>query len=51
MKIKYFENNKQYGIDYDWTLIAKEYNKLGIPNNVYNPVKAHNLSCGKCGLD
>ena len=51
MKIKYFENNKQYGIDYDWTLIAKEYNKLGIPNNVYNPVKAHNLSCGKWIVD
>lgn len=51
MKIKYFENNKQYGIDYDWDLIFKEFKKLNIPDNVYNPVKAHNLSCGKWVVD
>lgn len=36
--IKYIEDNKQLGIQYDFKAIKKEFKKLGIPNDVYNPL-------------
>lgn len=48
---KYYENNKQYGIIYDWDLIIKEYEKLKVPKNVYNPTKVHDLISGKWIID
>ena len=41
MKVKYINNREKLGIDYDWTLIRKEYNKLGVPSDYYDiPWKA-----------
>lgn len=41
MKIKYINNKEVLGIDYDWNLIRKEYNKLGVPSDYYDiPWKA-----------
>lgn len=41
MKIKYINNKESLGIDYDWNLIRKEYNKLGVPSDYYDiPWKA-----------
>ena len=34
---KYINNDPQLGINYDWTKIRKEFRKLGIPADVYNP--------------
>lgn len=39
MQIKYINDNKNNGIEYDWRLILGEYKKLGCPNDVYNPSK------------
>ena len=49
--IKYFDNDIQHGINYDWTLIKKEFDKLGIPDNVVNPFLTHKLECGKWVVD
>lgn len=38
MKIEYHENDKKKGIKYDFSLIRKEFKKLKIPNDVYNPL-------------
>lgn len=38
MKIEYHENDKKKGINYDFSLIRKEFKKLKIPNDVYNPL-------------
>lgn len=46
-KKKYINNNPRYGIDYDWKLIHKEFNKLGIPAEVFNPYKFHEICGGK----
>lgn len=35
--MKYIENNEAFGIEYDWRLIEKEYNKLGVPELFYRP--------------
>lgn len=37
MSVKYINNKQELGIDYDWNLIKKEFNKLNIPSWVYNP--------------
>lgn len=36
-KIKYINNNKLLGIEYDWKLIRKEFKKLKTPKELYNP--------------
>ncbi len=51
MKIKYINNNPKYGIDYDWKLIQKEFNKLQIPDDVFNPYKFHKIEGGKYIFD
>lgn len=38
MKIEYHDNDKKKGIKYDFSLIRKEFKKLKIPNDVYNPL-------------
>lgn len=38
MKQKYIENNEQLGLLYNWKKIKDEFNKLNIPDDVYNPV-------------
>lgn len=39
-KIKYINDDKQYGIVYDWHLIFKAYRALKCPKDVYNPTTA-----------
>ena len=51
MKIKYYKDNPEYGIVYDWKLIKKEFNKLNIPETVYNPYKFHDVHSGKYIMD
>lgn len=48
---KYWDNDKQHGILYDWALVKKEFDKLGIPDNVYNPFKTHKIESGKWIVD
>ena len=38
MKIEYHENDKKKGIKYDFSLIRKEFKKLKITKDVYNPL-------------
>lgn len=38
--IKYILDNPEYGIQYDFKKIRKEFNKLGIPPDVYDPTTA-----------
>lgn len=35
--IKWIDNDKEKGIQYDWSKILKEYKKLKCPKDVYNP--------------
>lgn len=35
--MKYIDNDMNKGIEYDWNLIMKEYEKLGCPPYVYSP--------------
>lgn len=51
MKIKYIDDDKQHGIEYDWGFIAKELKKLKCPENVYNPFKVHNVKSGRWFVD
>lgn len=37
--IKFIKNQEKFGIDIDWDLVFKEYKKLNIPNEYYNPTK------------
>lgn len=37
MEIKYINNDPQLGINYNWKAIRKEFKKLKIPDDVYNP--------------
>lgn len=37
-KIPYINDDPILGIDYDWVYIFKEFEKLGVPDNVYSPV-------------
>ena len=46
MKIKYFENNQQYGIDYDWNLIVKCARKT--PCQTGGATARHPLHSGRC---
>lgn len=46
-KIKYINDDPTLGIDYDWKLIKKEFNKLGIPDGVFNPYNYHQIFGGK----
>lgn len=36
-KLKFIDNDPEKGLEYDWQLIRKEFNKLKIPKDVYNP--------------
>lgn len=38
-KIKYINNDKKRGIQYNYNLIRKTYNRLGIPDHYFNPTK------------
>lgn len=38
MKIEYHDNDKKKGIKYDFSLIRKEFKRLKIPKDVYNPL-------------
>lgn len=51
MKIKYIDDDMRYGIDYDWDLIKKEFKKLNIPKEVYNPYNFHEVVGGKYIFD
>jgi len=42
---KYINNDKLYGLDYDWKAIRKEYKKLKCPAGVYNPCKVPIENC------
>ena len=35
--IKYYDDNPNHGIIYNWDFLKKEYKKLKCPKNVYNP--------------
>lgn len=37
MKIKYYDNRPEHGVMYDWDMIQKEYDKLGVPKEYYYP--------------
>ena len=50
-KIKYINDDKTLGIDYDWKLIKKEFNKLGVPEGVFNPYNYHQIVGGKYIID
>ena len=50
-KIKYINDDPTLGIDYDWKLIKKEFNKLGIPDGVFNPYNYHTIVGGKYIMD
>ena len=38
--MKYISDNPEYGIQYDWKKIRKEFAKLEIPQDVYDPTTA-----------
>ena len=38
--MKYILNKEEYGIEYDWKKIRKEYRKLDCPDDVYDPTVA-----------
>lgn len=48
MKIKYIDNDPKKGILYDWKFIRKEYRKLNIPKEYYNPLKVQWENAGYC---
>lgn len=37
--MKYYDNNPQKGLIYDWDLIKSDFKKLNVPKNVYNVLK------------
>lgn len=39
MKIKYIDDDINNGIKYDYKLIKKEFNKLGVPKEYHTPIK------------
>ena len=51
MTHQYYDNNPRYGIMYDWNLIKKEFKKLQIPKDVYNPYHFHDVVSGKYIID
>ena len=38
--MKYINDNPEFGIQYDWKKIRKEFDKLQIPADVYDPTTA-----------
>ena len=50
-KIRYYDNDPQHGIIYDWDLIEKEYNKLSRPKGAYNPFDVHTICSGRWIVD
>lgn len=48
---KYWDDDMQHGIQYDWDLIIKEFDKLEVPKNVYNPTRVHEIYSGKWIFD
>ena len=36
-ELKFIEGNEQFGVEYDWSFIRKEFKKLKTPKNVFNP--------------
>lgn len=48
---KYWDDDIQHGIEYDWDLVLKEFEKLNIPKNVFNPTKIHDIFSGKWIFD
>lgn len=45
-EIEFIDGNKNLGIKIDWSKVRKEFRKLGIPKNTYNPLKADLNKCG-----
>lgn len=39
-QIKYYDNKEERGVIYDWNFIFKEYRKLKVPKDLYNPTTA-----------
>lgn len=48
MKIKYIDNDIKKGILYDWKFLKKEYKKLGVPKEYYNPLRIDWTQAGYC---
>jgi len=48
MKIKYIDGDMKKGIAYDWKAIKKEYRKLNVPKEYYNPLKVDWARAGYC---
>ena len=46
VKIKYYDDDPNKGIIYDWDFIRKQYKKLHCPEGVWNPLKADWSRCG-----
>lgn len=45
-EIEYIDNDEIKGIKYDWKMIKREYRKLKIPKQYYNPCAADPEKCG-----
>lgn len=43
--IKYYDDDEQKGVIIDWDDVAKEFKKLKIPENVYNPLYMPFIKC------
>lgn len=39
MELEYINGREEYGLQYDWKLIANDFKKLKIPGEFYNPTK------------
>lgn len=50
-RVKYYDNDPQHGIIYDWSQIEKEYNKLPRPEGAYNPFDVHEIKSGRWVVD
>lgn len=51
VKRTYIKGNPRNGIEYDWKAIHKNFNKLGIPDDVFSPYKYHDVCGGKYIFD
>lgn len=51
LKIKYYDNDPQHGIIYDWDRIEKEYRALPRPKDAYNPFDVHTINSGRWIVD
>lgn len=50
-EIKYINNNKEYGIKYDFNQLRKDFAGLKCPASAYNPFRSHVLQSGAWYLD